>query len=89
MTNHAERYQPGPIFYEVFTGALRAMGKSARSWADEIDYNHQNLRSVATGHTNGPRARKIREMMVQEVGTETFDHLYQVRMKRERGAAKS
>lgn len=83
MTNVAEQYQPGPVFYQVFTGALRVMGKSARSWADEINYSHQNLRSVATGHMNGPRAREVREMMVKEIGEEMFAYLYAKRMVRE------
>ena len=83
MTNHQAKYQPGPIFNDVFLGALRAMGSSTRAFATEIDVPFQSLRGAATGHQNGPKAQSVRNSMIEYVGPDLFATIYRARMERE------
>lgn len=83
MTDHQSKYQPGPVFADVFFGGLRAMGSNSRDFAASINYKFQNLRSVAVGLGNGPRAVHIRNQMIEFIGPELFDALYEERMARE------
>ena len=73
--------QPGPIFYEVFVGALMARGQRASIWASSRGLRINNLKPMATGATNGARSRAIRDAMLKEVGEETFRALYEARLR--------
>lgn len=76
-------YQPGIIFNDVFLGGLRALGSGAEEFAAKHDLKRQNLRIYSTGHSNGPRAREVRELMIREIGPDLFDALYKARAKKE------
>jgi hypothetical protein len=79
--------QPGPIFYEVFTGALRIFGTNLKDWSATQGVDPNNAKMAATGSWNGPKARILRAAMVDLVGEETFNRLYQERLRREAKAA--
>ena len=75
--------QPGPVFYDVFLGCLRVIGTSLRDWCAPHGVTPTNAKSAATGAWNGPKAKALRKKMIEEVGEETFLHLYNERMRRE------
>jgi hypothetical protein len=83
MTKQQQNYQPGVIFNDVFLGGLRAIGSNTREFSKKHGLQFQNLRTYATGHTNGPRAHEVRELMIREIGPDLFDALYRARAKKE------
>lgn len=80
MTEPEITLHPGPVFYEVFLGALRVLGSDVKRWSEERNYANTNARAAATGLWNGPAARKLRDEMVETIGRETFVMLYRQRM---------
>ncbi|MDQ7775197.1 MAG: hypothetical protein Q4615_04410 [Paracoccus aminovorans] len=83
MTKTAVILQPGPIFYDVFLGCLRVIGTNLRDWCAPHGVTPTNAKSAATGAWNGPKAKALRQKMIDEVGQETFTHLYAERIRRE------
>ena len=83
MTDRQKNYQPGPIFHDAFLAGMRAMGSNVREFAERNGVNFQNVRGFSTGWSNGPKARKIREAMIEEIGAELFDALYKKRLEQE------
>lgn len=88
MTENTITLQPGPVFYEVFLGALRIFGTNLKDWSALHGVEPNNAKMAAVGAWNGPKARILRQKMIDRVGEDTFRHLYQQRMaQEERGAA--
>lgn len=88
MTAIAMTLQPGPVFYDVFLGALRIFDTNLKDWSALHGVEANNAKMAATGSWNGPKARILRQKMVDHIGEETFRNLYGQRMARElRGAA--
>lgn len=88
MTETKPAFQPGPIFYEVFTGALRILGTNLKDWAAQHAVHPNNAKQAATGNWNGPKAKLLRDKMVETVGEDLFAKIYDSRMALEnRGAA--
>lgn len=83
MTENATNLQPGPVFYDVFIGYLRVMGSNLQEWCRPQGVRPTNAKLAATGGWNGPKARELRQKMIDEVGAETFGRLYAERMRRE------
>lgn len=80
--------QPGPVFYEVFTGALRVLGTDLKDWSEANGVLPNNAKFAATGGWNGPKAKLLRDKMIATIGEDVFIRLYRDRMAREeRGAA--
>ena len=73
--------QPGPFFYEVWAGAMKAQGLSVTQWAREQGFAIASVKPMATGGTNGEKSQKIRKMMMESVGEETFQTLYEMRLR--------
>jgi hypothetical protein len=86
MTEKVRTIQPGPVFYDVFLGYLRVIGTNLKDWCVPHGVTSTNAKSAATGGWNGPKARRLREKMIAEVGEETFQRLYDERMRREDAA---
>lgn len=88
MTDNRPILQPGPVFYEVFLGALRIFGTNLKDWSALHGVEANNAKMAAVGAWNGPKARILRQKMVDHIGEETFRNLYGQRMAQEqRGAA--
>lgn len=87
MAENRPLLQPGPIFYEVFTGALRIFGTNLKDWSATQGVDPNNAKMAATGSWNGPKARALREAMIATVGEDTFRRLYDERVRREARAA--
>lgn len=87
MTETAKHLQPGPVFYDVFLGYLRVIGTNLKDWCKPHGVTATNAKSAATGGWNGPKARVLREKMIETVGAETFARLYRERMAVEAGRA--
>ncbi len=83
MTDETPSLQPGPIFYDVFIGYLRMMGVNLTEWCAPHGVRATNAKLAATGGWNGPKARALRQKMIDEVGVDTFARLYAERMRRE------
>ena len=83
MTENKTHIQPGPVFYDVFIGYLRIMNTNLKEWCVPRSVTGSNAKSAATGAWNGPKARALREQMVETVGQETFVQLYAERMRQE------
>ena len=83
MTKHQHKYQPGPVFQDTFLAGLRAMGSSSRDFAERHGLKFQSLRSYTTGMTNGPKAHRVRDIMIEEIGPDLFAQLYQRRLEQE------
>ena len=49
MTENAITLQPGPVFYEVFLGALMIYGTNLKEWAASQGYEANNAKMAATG----------------------------------------
>ena len=75
--------QPGPIFYEVFAGLLKAQGKGVSEFAERHKLSATNLKSMASGVSNGPKSRLVREKMLEEIGEDTFRTVYESRLRNE------
>lgn len=75
--------QPGPIFYEVFAGLLKAQGRGVTEWAEQHELSPTNLKFMASGASNGPKSKLIRSLMIKEVGEETFREVYEKRLRNE------
>lgn len=73
----------GPDFYEVWAGAMKAQGLSLSEWAASQGMAPSNVKSAATGSFNGPKAKAMREKMIEAVGEELFRTLYELRLKNE------
>jgi hypothetical protein len=74
---------PGPYFYDVWAGAMRAQGLSLSDWAAAQGIAPSNLKSAATGSTNGPKSKALRDAMIEAVGEDLFHTLYEMRLKNE------
>jgi hypothetical protein len=83
MAETQRTIQPGPVFYDVFTGYLRVFGTNLKDWGAPHGVNATNAKAAATGAWNGPKARALRQKMIDEVGEERFRYLYDERMRRE------
>lgn len=83
MTNERVVIQPGPIFYEVFSGLLRAQGTPISDFAERHSVSLTNLKFMASGASNGPKSRKIRDAMLAEVDLEAFQIMYERRLRNE------
>jgi hypothetical protein len=83
MAEKVKSIQPGPVFYDVFTGYLRVIGTNLKDWCEPHRVTATNAKSAATGAWNGTKARALRQKMIEEVGEDTFLRLYDERMKRE------
>ena len=83
MTEKSKPIQPGPVFYDVFLGYLRVIGTNLKDWCVQHNVHATNAKGAATGGWNGPKARALRQEMINEVGEETFRRLYSERMLRE------
>lgn len=75
--------QPGPIFYEVFAGLLKAQGTTVSDFAKRHSLSITNLKFMASGASNGPKSKKIRDLMLKEIGTEMFQPMYERRLVKE------
>lgn len=75
--------QPGPIFYAAWRGAMEAKGEPVTKWAESHGLTVTNLKFMATGASNGPKSRDIREKMMASVGEEVFRVLYEYRLQNE------
>ncbi|MCE8007132.1 hypothetical protein [Aestuariivita sp.] len=73
--------QPGPFFYEVWAGAMKAQGLSVTKWANDHGFAIASIKPMATGGTNGEKSKKIRQLMLESVGEETFRALYEMRLR--------
>lgn len=87
MTELAKQCQPGPVFYDVFIGYLRVLGTNVKEWSVPHGVSANNAKLAATGGWNGPKARALRQKMIETVGEETFARLYRERMAVENGRA--
>lgn len=83
MSENHSNIQPGPVFYDVFLGYLRVLGINLKDWSAARGIAASNAKQAATGGWNGPRARILRQDMIDTVGRETFERLYADRMRRE------
>lgn len=83
MSEKMKSIQPGPVFYDVFTGYLRVIGTNLKEWCVPQGVTATNAKLAATGGWNGPKARELRQKMIDEVGADTFQRLYVERMRRE------
>lgn len=83
MTELSSQCQPGPIFYDVFSGYLRVLGTNVKEWSTPHGVTANNAKLAATGGWNGPKARALRQKMIETVGEETFARLYRERMAAE------
>jgi hypothetical protein len=75
--------QPGPIFWEVFRGAMTAHGIGVTEWARQQGFPIASLKPMATGGTNGEKSKAMRAKMVEAVGEETFRDLYEKHLRHE------
>lgn len=73
--------QPGPFFYEVWAGAMKAQGLSVTRWAAERGLAIASIKPMATGGTNGDKSKAVREQMLDSVGRDTFRTLYEMRLR--------
>lgn len=80
MTELAKQCQPGPVFYDVFIGYLRVLGTNVKEWSVPHGVTATNAKQAATGSWNGPKARILRQKMIETVGEATFVRLYEERM---------
>lgn len=83
MTDKQITLQPGPLFYEVFLGALMVFGTNLKDWSRLHGYDANNAKMAATGSWNGPKAKDLRQKMIERVGEDTFRHLYERRVAEE------
>lgn len=83
MTKDRVVIQPGPIFYEVFVGLLKAQGTPVTEFAARHDLTITNMKFMASGASNGPKSRKIRDAMMKEVDNDAFQIMYERRLRKE------
>ena len=83
MPNQAVIIQPGPIFYEVFAGLLKSQGGAVSDFAARQGKSSSTLKGMAVGTSNGPEARRIRQLMIAEIGHDVFRIVYEKRLKAE------
>jgi len=81
MTKSSVIIQPGPFFYEVWAGAMKAQGLSVTRWAADNGFAIASVKPMATGGTNGEKSQRIRKLMVESVGEDTFQTLYEMRLR--------
>lgn len=79
--------QPGPVFYDVFHGFLRIAGTNLKDWSLSHGLHGNNVKAAATGVWNGPGARDLRQKMIEWVGADLFERLYEERLTRESAEA--
>ncbi|MDJ0628549.1 MAG: hypothetical protein QNJ44_09850 [Rhodobacter sp.] len=73
--------QPGPIFYDVFVGGLKAQGRRIVDFAAAQEVRPGNLKAIAAGVNNGERSQAVRQAMIDAVGEETFLYLFRYRLR--------
>lgn len=83
MTKSQVVIQPGPAFWEVFAGAIRAQGPGVTKWAAERGFAVASLKPMATGGTNGEKSKAVRQEMLDAIGEDTFRSLYEARLRHE------
>lgn len=83
MAKQRTMLRAGPAFYEVWAGAMKAQGLSVQDFASARGIQPSNLKVMATGASNGPKSKRIREEMVQTVGEDVFRTLYELRLRNE------
>lgn len=86
MAKDVLTYQPGPVFYDVWAGALRAMGMSIGEWCAAEGMSAHSVRLMATGALNGEKSHDVRRRMVAVVGDDVFRVLYEARERRRKAA---
>jgi hypothetical protein len=69
--------QPGPIFWEVFRGAMTSHGIGVTEWARRNGFQIASLKPMACGGTNGEKSKAMRAKMIEAVGEKTFRDLYE------------
>lgn len=79
--------QAGPVFYDVFHGFLRIAGTNLKDWSLAHGLHGNNVKAAATGVWNGPAARELRQQMIDWVGADLFERLYEERLTRESAEA--
>lgn len=75
--------QPGPIFWDVFRGAMTSHGIGVTEWARRNGFAIASLKPMATGGTNGEKSKAMRLKMIEAVGEEVFRDLYEKRLRHE------
>ena len=83
MSKNSVVIQPGPIFYEVFVGLLKAQGRGVTQWAQQHQLSNTNLKFMATGASNGTKSKEIRRLMIEEIGEDVFHDFYTRRLRNE------
>jgi len=81
MAKQEVKYQPGPVFHDAVAAGLKAIGTNPRQFFKDQGIVSQSIRYYTTGYTNGPRARQVRQMLIDTIGHELFDMLYQRRLQ--------
>ena len=83
MSDQTILIQPGPIFWEVFRGAMTSHGIGVTKWGADRGLAVASLKPMATGATNGKKSKEVRELMIEAVGRDTFQDLYVKHLKHE------
>lgn len=83
MSNQTILILPGPIFWEVFRGAMTSHGIGVTKWGQERGFAVASLKPMATGATNGEKSKKVRKLMIEAVGEKTFHDLYVKHLRHE------
>ena len=82
MQNELEILQSGQVFYDAWKGCLTGQGDSISAWCRRNGVNQNYVRMIAFGAADGPKAREIREKMIEAAGLEPMLALYRDRLKR-------
>lgn len=81
MTKRAETFQPGPVFHDAAIAGLRAIGTTPSEFLQRHGVVRQNVRFYTTGFSNGPKSREVRAAIVEAIGRDLFEMLYQRRLE--------
>lgn len=81
MGNQEAKYQPGPAFHDAVSAGLKAIGTNPQQYFKEMGITSQSIRYYTTGYSNGPRARQVRQDLIDAIGHELFEALYQRRLE--------
>ena len=83
MTKQHVIIQPGPIFYEVWSGLMKALGLSVMDWCSDRKISHTGVKQFAGMSISGQKSKEIRDLMIKEVGEELFAATYEARLRRD------
>ena len=62
---------------------MRLQNRSMTDWAGHRSQSLSNLKTMVLGVKNGPKARRLRQEMIETVGEDLFRTLYETRLKAE------